>query len=377
MRARRQAKYGVYFDPTKITSGQRFFRELSRTLADRSVPFSARPAAVLFNVSAPLAEIVRAKIRRQRIAIRIDGLYFDRLSRAFLATFSPPVSAMLSVGRKTERGGWRAHAANFLNCNYTGFVRMALADHIIYQSEFSRAVHGHAFARKPTDVIVNGARFHGVDTPRAPRCDGAIHLVTIYDEYRPSKRIDQLIEFVRWARESRQVDLRLTIVGYTGRLPASVGPAIKELIEHAPYISTLPKFSDLTGAPGDALYAADMYITFTFRDSCPNAVVEAMAHGLPVVGVASGGLPDIVGDAGVLVPGDDFPEGLFCAHRFESDFPVIDFDAVLQGVQRVAAQPWRYRELVVRRFQTDLDLEVAAQRYDAVMHRLLAARGSV
>ena len=78
--------FGLYFDPSKSTSGQRFFCNLCQTLAKQAVPLNERPAAVLFNVSASLKAIARAKWRRQKVLLRIDGLYFDRLSPAFLAT---------------------------------------------------------------------------------------------------------------------------------------------------------------------------------------------------------------------------------------------------------------------------------------------------
>lgn len=39
---------------------------------------------------------------------------------------------------------------------------------------------------------------------------------------------------------------------------------------------------------------ADAYITMTFQDNCPTAVLEAMACGLPILYSASGGIPELV-----------------------------------------------------------------------------------
>ena len=39
---------------------------------------------------------------------------------------------------------------------------------------------------------------------------------------------------------------------------------------------------------------ADAYITLTFQDNCPSAVIEALATGLPVIYSASGGIPELV-----------------------------------------------------------------------------------
>ena len=52
---------------------------------------------------------------------------------------------------------------------------------------------------------------------------------------------------------------------------------------------------------------ADAYITISYQDNCPTAVIEAMSCGLPIIYSSSGGVPELVGkDSGVglLVPQD-------------------------------------------------------------------------
>lgn len=39
---------------------------------------------------------------------------------------------------------------------------------------------------------------------------------------------------------------------------------------------------------------ADAYITMTYKDNCPTAVLEAMSSGLPIIYSASGGIPELV-----------------------------------------------------------------------------------
>src|SRR5712664_3477394 len=114
--------FGVYFDPSKSTSGQRFFHQLCRTLATEAVPLEDEPVAVLFNVSVPMSAIVKAKLRGQRIALRVDGLYFDRLSPAFLASFSSPLRMLLGLGLRYRRlHDVMAFWANFISRNYGAF----------------------------------------------------------------------------------------------------------------------------------------------------------------------------------------------------------------------------------------------------------------
>ena len=49
------------------------------------------------------------------------------------------------------------------------------------------------------------------------------------------------------------------------------------------------------------------YITMSFQDNCPSAVIEAMSCGLPILYSSSGGIPELVGKnsgIGLKVPED-------------------------------------------------------------------------
>ncbi len=71
----------------------------------------------------------------------------------------------------------------------------------------------------------------------------------------------------------------------------------------------------LVGARRDVaawMAAADLFVLPSAWEARALVVQEALAAGLPVVTTAVGGLPELVGDAGVLVPVDD-PEALAAA----------------------------------------------------------------
>jgi glycosyltransferase involved in cell wall biosynthesis len=372
MKKNLQNGFGVYFDPTRTTSGQRFFGELCQALSKEAIPFDQRPAVVLFNISAPWRLILRAKLNRQKVALRVDGLYCDRLSPAFLASFMWPLRTIFSLGLKFAWAhDFLATLANLLNQNYGGFFRILFADLVIYQSKFSHKVHNRYFSRKPFSIIVNGSTWRVPNEMIGVRGDAKpIRLITIYDDWKPAKRMSEIVRFVQWLNETKKTPIHLTIIGYTGKIPAGAPTEMKAIIETSPFIKALPQFKVFSSELTNVLLGGDLYLSFSYRDPCPNVVVEAMAHGLPVVGIGSGGLPDIAGAAGVLLPADDFEQGFFASHRYEHEFPPIDFDKVLEAIKTVVENHDYYRRQVRERFENKLDIQIVAKQYASVLRQV-------
>jgi glycosyltransferase involved in cell wall biosynthesis len=80
-------------------------------------------------------------------------------------------------------------------------------------------------------------------------------------------------------------------------LLAGEGP-LRDALTGIPRVHLLGVRSDLP----EVLSAADVFALASNWEGHPIAVMEALAAGLPTVATAVGGVPEIVGDAGVLVP---------------------------------------------------------------------------
>lgn len=104
----------------------------------------------------------------------------------------------------------------------------------------------------------------------------------------------------------------------------------------------------------EALHACDTYLTMAREDNLPNTVMEALACGRPVVGTATGGIPDMVQDGvhGWLVPVDDAAATADVLERIALDRDLV-LAAGIEARQR-AEREWDSR-LQARRYLALVD----------------------
>lgn len=89
----------------------------------------------------------------------------------------------------------------------------------------------------------------------------------------------------------------------------------------------------------DWLAAADVFVLTTMLEAMPLSVLEAMAKGLPVAATAVGGIPEILGDTGKLLPDPNINPGGTVTQLVEtltkwSLNPALRQKAGLEGKQR-------------------------------------------
>jgi glycosyltransferase involved in cell wall biosynthesis len=165
----------------------------------------------------------------------------------------------------------------------------------------------------------------------------------------PQKRHEVLISgAARW-RDRDPVPL----VVVAGSGPAYMRLAAQVSRERAP-VTLLGHRTDVA----DLLGTADLAVVTSAWEARQLFAQEALRAGVPLVATAVGGLPDLVGDAAVLVPPDDV-DAVDAAVRRLLDDPAARADYARRGAARAAGWPTEaetvaqvravYAELVDRR----------------------------
>ena len=179
------------------------------------------------------------------------------------------------------------------------------ADLVIAPSESLRQVLLKFKVSRPIQVIENGIELAPFHKPLLPRdkLEWGWHsnnVVAIFvGRMASEKRVSMLIKEFAAAYNSVS-ELRLLLIGDGPELPSlreyvySVG-----LNNYIHFVGKVP-FEDIP----NYLAAGDVFVTASITEVHPVTVVEALAAGLPVIGISSPGLVDIVesGLTGMLVP---------------------------------------------------------------------------
>ncbi len=222
----------------------------------------------------------RARRRGARIVQRLNGMNWMHRKRSV---------------------GWRYYLKSEYNNWLLAFTRRYLADRIIYQSDFARSwwhtVHRGVDA--PGRVVYNGVDL-AVYSPQGAGSPPEDHIRVLLVEAHVGggyeKGLENAIHLTRLLTERVLQPVELMVVGQVSEELRTywtqnsntwinwIGPVPRERIPELDRSAHLLFSSDLNAA-------------------CPNSVIEALACGLPVIGFATGSLPELVSDdAGRVVP---------------------------------------------------------------------------
>ncbi|MGH2620535.1 MAG: glycosyltransferase family 4 protein [Anaerolineales bacterium] len=250
---------------------------------------------------------------------------------------------------RQTRTGPRHYLRSEANNLLVRLIRGRLADRLVYQSEFARGwwERCHGTARARAVVVHNGVPLR-IYTPdgddQRPR--DAIRLLMVEGNFAGGYELG-LGNGVNLAgrlaaRLNRPIEL--TIAGNAprppGELPRGVRLDWRGLVD-PDQIPALDRSAHL-------LFAADL------NPACPNAAIEAMACGLPVIAFATGALPELVqGDSGRLAPYGGDP--------WKLEPP--DLEALVEAGEQVLGDQPRFRSGARSRAEAAFGLERMVDGY--------------
>lgn len=252
-------------------------------------------------------------------------------------------------------GDWRAMNARMAHAYHA-------AGHVFWQSAFCRdAAERFLGPRKgPGEILFNAVDTRLFAPEAGARAPGPFRFLMTgkldrHMLYRPQAAIEGLA-----VARGQGLDARLILAGHfdpeVARMIATRSAALglaAQIEMRGPY----------TQAQAPKIYAAaDAYLALTFNDCCPNAVIEAMACGLPVLFNASGGTPELVGPAaGVKLKVEAGWE------RVQVPTP----DAIAAGMLRIASGCDAMAAAARSRAVETLDIHSWLARHEAVFGALL------
>ncbi len=255
-------------------------------------------------------------------------------------------------------GDWRAE-----NTRMSHAYR--LADHVFWQSSFCRMCADRFLGQRdgPGEVL-----FNAVDTGRfAPaRTDGNgrpfTFLLTGKLQAHLAYRLEDSVAGLAAARASG-LDAELHVAGI---LDAGARDALDAAARRHGVARQVRYLGPYTQTEAPTIYnAADAYVMTKHADPCPNTVIEAMACGLPIAYVASGGVPELVGpDAGTGVAADDDWERPFRP----------DPDALGAAMARVAADRDAMSVAARTRAEAVFALDNWLERHRAVFAKVMRTK---
>lgn len=176
------------------------------------------------------------------------------------------------------------------------------ADHVVYQSDFCRTASDEFLgpADRPASILFNPVDLEKFSPPPEPIPATPLRLLSLGTHSYP----DRVLSAVQCLSVLRKdgIEATLTIAGKM-EWPGAVDQVRSEIqtlgLENE--IHLLPAF---TQDEAVALYRSHHIVLHPkYLDPCPTVVIESLACGLPVVGSASGGLPEMVpANCGALIP---------------------------------------------------------------------------
>lgn len=254
--------FNKWVEAKSIGGPHTFMRNLKTYLDKAQYPYTNNflsGKAMFFPIFDTRPVVMLYKVLGRPIIQRLDGVYY------------PSKNGDLYVRRN-----WRMKE-----------VYQKYADFFVFQSDYSRRQCFEMFGEINKDryaIIVNGVNT-GIFYPAGNKIKDKLDKVHFITTGR-FRNLDMLVPIIKALDNLKDsLDFKLTIVG------SVENEALKEYLDRN-YIDfvgsrNMPEVADL-------LRQADIYLFSSLNPPCPNAVVEAVSSGLPVVAFDDGAMPELV-----------------------------------------------------------------------------------
>jgi glycosyltransferase involved in cell wall biosynthesis len=291
----------------------------------------------------------------------------------YLVSSAPPKFALDLVAWAKARGvkfvwnqngvaypAWYGARSEELNAPMRALRQQA--DFIFYQSEFCRQCAERFLGpvTAPAEIAFNcvdTVQFHPVPPPSVD----VVRLLAAgshYESYRVISVLETVAELVR-----RRVAVELHLAG---RLTWDGAEAeVAEKIRALSLTQHVRRTAAYRQEDAPALYqAAHILLHPKYKDPCPTVPIEAMACGVPVIGSASGGMPELVApETGVLI---DVPESWEQNH-----WPAPE--AMADAVESIMERWPEYRAAARAHAEVHFSKEAWLAKHRRVFHELAPA----
>jgi glycosyltransferase involved in cell wall biosynthesis len=348
------------------------YRALNGAALIAALPFRARDRALrVFYGGARAGDfggtLVKVRLLQQRFPESRVG--FSLLYMLSNAIYLPPfgVDRVRAAGVPivlNQNGvfypGWYPSGWERENARMAAVHRKS--NHVFYQSEFCRRCAEKFLGPREGDSEI---LFNGVDTsqfrPAASYAVGRSFRFLVTGKFGASTAY-RLISSVDGLAAARAGGLEVSLT-IAGLIEPTVAADIRRKIDELGLAASVSVTGPYSGAQAPAIYqAADAYLMTKYNDPCPNAVLEAMASGLPVLYSQSGGVPEQVGsEAGIGLP---VPE------TFEEDLAPSP-DAIAEGMAAMIRGRESMAAAARRRAVEQFDLAQWLARHETVFRSLL------
>jgi glycosyltransferase involved in cell wall biosynthesis len=201
------------------------------------------------------------------------------------------------------------------------------------------------------DVIPNGVDLDRFHPPSNRELSGELKLLTV-GRLSVTKRFEMLVEAVEILNKQGR-NVRLTISGGGGLLDE-----LKNLVEQ----KKLNNIISLTGRietdkMPDVYRQHDMFVSASMQEGMSNAMLEAMASGLPIITTRCEGVEELISDNGVVVEKDSA-------------------DSIVEAIIKLAENRPQYKTMcaAARRKSENLGWDKVAQGYIKLYQRVLSRK---